>query len=717
MSRGLFPLLAGGMCSTLGLFLSFGTAQNPALGATPPASSSHLILPPANPPANIPANPNVENYGPPCFSPSFAAQFSSPACIDEQVKAIDNARAAEGIGPMYLPSDFSSLSLDEQIFVVTDLERVDRGLVPFAGLVDSLDQVAQTGAQPPGKPAGYWGDPILPSGFSLGPSTGLAYACTVSGNSWSCPGLGDPGASIAAAGQISPLDADYGWMYEDGYGTFNIDCTSPSDPGCWGHRDNILGPYPTSVSFDASAFGQPIVQLSAVIPATLVMGAGALQPIGSGNPGGTWSAIFTSMVGTPPPFVYSWSQALAAGADSPPFPIVAGISPSRGGTSGGTTVTITGSDFSGASSVTIGGVPATGVTVVSQSEITAVVPAHGPGTVDVVVTTPNGTSAVSCADQYRFGTPTGAGYWIADVTGDVFACGDTSPLGSLSQLDPSSPPGGANAAYLSGLIVSLAITPDARGYWLTDTSGNVYAFGDAAYRGSISQLDPAAQPGGANAATLPAPVVSMAATPDGRGYWYVDTSGDVYSFGDASYLGSISQLDPAAQPGGANAATLPAPVVSMAATPDAKGYWMIDDAGDVYSFGDASYQGSIGQLSPTAAPGGANAAHLAHPMVEVCATPDAKGYWMIDDAGDVYSFGDASYQGSIGQLSPTAAPGGANAAVLSAPIVSMTPTSGGGGYWMLSANGGVFSFGNAGFAGSVADLSGIQRTVGIAGVG
>lgn len=37
-----------------------------------------------------------------------------------------------------------------------------------------------------------------------------------------------------------PLAAMYGWMYYDGPGGFNLDCTSSDSSGCWGHRDNIL---------------------------------------------------------------------------------------------------------------------------------------------------------------------------------------------------------------------------------------------------------------------------------------------------------------------------------------------------------------------------------------------------------------------------------------------------------------------------------------------
>src|SRR6202035_1957360 len=34
--------------------------------------------------------------------------------------------------------------------------------------------------------------------------------------------------------------------YDDGFGGTNADCTSVGDPSCWGHRDNILGPWTTN---------------------------------------------------------------------------------------------------------------------------------------------------------------------------------------------------------------------------------------------------------------------------------------------------------------------------------------------------------------------------------------------------------------------------------------------------------------------------------------
>ncbi len=46
----------------------------------------------------------------------------------------------------------------------------------------------------------------------------------------------------------TPLGADFAWMYNDGWGGTNLDCSTPSAPGCWGHRDNILGNWTTTGS-------------------------------------------------------------------------------------------------------------------------------------------------------------------------------------------------------------------------------------------------------------------------------------------------------------------------------------------------------------------------------------------------------------------------------------------------------------------------------------
>jgi hypothetical protein len=84
-----------------------------------------------------------------------------------------------------------------------------------------------------------------------------------------------------------------------------------------------------------------------------------------------------------------------------PAPTVTGVSPASGPEAGGTSVTITGTDLSGATAVDFGTTAATDVKVDSPTQITATAPA-GTGSVDVTVATPSGTSATSDADQYSY---------------------------------------------------------------------------------------------------------------------------------------------------------------------------------------------------------------------------------------------------------------------------------------------------------------------------
>jgi hypothetical protein len=81
---------------------------------------------------------------------------------------------------------------------------------------------------------------------------------------------------------------------------------------------------------------------------------------------------------------------------------VTAVSPSSGPTAGGTSVTITGTGLTAASSVKFGTTNASSFTVNSPTSITATSPAEPAGTVDVTVNTPNGTSASSQADRFTF---------------------------------------------------------------------------------------------------------------------------------------------------------------------------------------------------------------------------------------------------------------------------------------------------------------------------
>lgn len=99
-----------------------------------------------------------------------------------------------------------------------------------------------------------------------------------------------------------------------------------------------------------------------------------------------------------------------------PQPGISLIGPSSGPTAGGTSVTIAGHDFTGASAVSFGGKPAQSFTVNSDTSITAVAPAAAAGTVDVTVTTVAGQSPVSSADQFTYVSPAPAGIDLISPT-------------------------------------------------------------------------------------------------------------------------------------------------------------------------------------------------------------------------------------------------------------------------------------------------------------
>jgi YVTN family beta-propeller protein len=100
--------------------------------------------------------------------------------------------------------------------------------------------------------------------------------------------------------------------------------------------------------------------------------------------------------------VGSGPVALAQSPTAPP-PFADLVSPNSGALSGGTTVTITGWGFTGATAVSFGGIPATSFTVNSDTTITATAPpAAGIGTVAITVTTPAGTSQPERFTNYTY---------------------------------------------------------------------------------------------------------------------------------------------------------------------------------------------------------------------------------------------------------------------------------------------------------------------------
>ncbi len=113
---------------------------------------------------------------------------------------------------------------------------------------------------------------------------------------------------------------------------------------------------------------------------------------------------------------------------NPSAPTVTGVLPSTGSTSGGTTVTISGTNFTGTSSVTFNGSAATAITVVSATSITCTTPAGVAGAASVIVTTPNGTNTPNSAFTYTSGSSGGGG---GGGGGDDGGCSTGEAAGGL----------------------------------------------------------------------------------------------------------------------------------------------------------------------------------------------------------------------------------------------------------------------------------------------
>ena len=543
-----------------------------------PTGAGAAVGPPPTPSANYQIN---GGYNGPCADAS-AVTSTCPAGLT----SVDVSRAAEGIVPMSLPTDFSSLTGPEQVFVVTNLERVDRGLPPVQGLSAALDADAQAGA------AGNT-DPVLPTdGTSAGANWGESQ---------------------------NLFSTDELWMYQDGWSggaTTNEGCPTPTAAGCWQHRDNILGTYagPSLMGAAESTgpFGASIAQ---------VFVGGDTQD----TPYFTWADVVA--------FLPVGITDASVDVSSPPGGSQVGsVQVWASGESMNVGLAISGG--SGVFSMNGAGchIP---VGHSCQAAINFSPPALGEYTADLSVSGPNGVQNVPLVGVAS------PGYRLVGADGGVFSFGGANFLGSTGAIHLNRPIvgmaddqrtggywlvasdggifsfgapffGSAAGIRLVAPIAGMAATPDGGGYWQVASDGAVYAFGDATSFGSANVNG--------------APVVGIAATPDGGGYWLATSAGAVYSFGDATFQGSAGGLP------------LNRPVVGIAATPDGGGYWLVASDGGVFNYGDAGFYGSAGSLS------------LNKPVVGITSTPDGGGYWLVASDGGVFNYGDAGFYGSAGAM-------------------------------------------------------------------
>ena len=242
------------------------------------------------------------------------------------------------------------------------------------------------------------------------------------------------------------------------------------------------------------------------------------------------------------------------------------------------------------------------------------------------------------------------GYYMVASDGGIFTFGPNLTFhGSLGDLKLNRP------------IVGMAGLPDGSGYWLVAADGGVFAINTSIYYGSLGQTGDTNDPNG---------VIGMAANGT-KGYWIADSKGYVYGFGTAPTFsnpiaGTVNDI------------------VSIIATPDGGGYYLIGADGGVFAYGDANYYGSLPSLKITPN----------QPIVGAALTADGKGYYLVGKDGGVYTFGDAKFYGSTGNMT------------LNAPIVGMAIDPTNGGYDLFASDGGVFTFDAAGVNGYYGSMGG-----------
>ena len=180
-------------------------------------------------------------------------------------------------------------------------------------------------------------------------------------------------------------------------------------------------------------------------------------------------------------------------------------------------------------------------------------------------TTCGGSSA---STLYAFSVPLDSQVGIAPTADDhgyrtVNQSGALSDFGDATSLGVPTP--------TNGPVVAVRSPTTGAGAWVTA----IRRWGVRLRRRRVLRLE------GRHA--LNAPVVGMAPTPDGKGYWLVGADGGVFAFGDAVYYGSMGGTPPSTPRWS-----------GMAATADGGGYWLVGADGGVFAFGDAAYDGSMG---------------------------------------------------------------------------------------------------------------------------
>jgi subtilisin family serine protease len=116
----------------------------------------------------------------------------------------------------------------------------------------------------------------------------------------------------------------------------------------------------------------------------------------------------------------------------------------------------------------------------------------------------------------------------------------------------------------------------------------------------------------------------------------------------------------------------------------------------------AGADGSVYVFGSMVAFGDLSGRHLNRPIVGISASANGLGYWMDASDGGVFPLGNAHFYGSTGSIR------------LNKPVVGMAATPDGKGYWLVASDGGIFEFGDAHFYGSTGSIRLNKPVVGMA---
>ena len=105
------------------------------------------------------------------------------------------------------------------------------------------------------------------------------------------------------------------------------------------------------------------------------------------------------------------------------------------------------------------------------------------------------------------------------------------------------------------------------------SDGGIFAFGDAGFYGSLGSTPP------------PTPIVGVAPSPDGGGYWMLEASGTAHAFGDAQSVSVASDSPPLS--------SMKGPMTGLIPDYSGGGFDSVNASGQAFAYGDAPYFGDV----------------------------------------------------------------------------------------------------------------------------